>query len=123
MRRGVGALLLLVIIGTMTCEQNFAPVTPPIIHQRRADKAVAPQPRKRDSSVPQTFKEYPLRYLAEAPVDSLILLPGIGPVIAENIASARSGKRLFTRWDDLLTIKGIGPKKLERLRTLATSED
>jgi competence protein ComEA len=58
-------------------------------------------------------------FLSRAPADSLVLLPGIGPVLAERIAGARTGKRSFTRWDDLLGIKGIGPKTIERLKKLA----
>jgi competence protein ComEA len=61
----------------------------------------------------------PFDFLSNAPVDSLVLLPGVGPVIAERIANARTGKRSFTRWEDLLAIRGIGQKKLDRLRRLA----
>ncbi|MFQ5512425.1 MAG: ComEA family DNA-binding protein [Candidatus Krumholzibacteriia bacterium] len=73
--------------------------------------------------MPDSYFENPLGFLSSAPVDSLVLLPGIGPVIAERLASARSGKRLFTQWEDLLIIKGIGPKKLHRLRTLASKHN
>jgi competence protein ComEA len=66
--------------------------------------------------VPAAYRQDPLKYLSTAPVDSLQLLPGIGPVIAERLASARTGKRLFTRWEDLLDVKGIGPKKLQQLK-------
>jgi competence protein ComEA len=69
--------------------------------------------------VPLDFRREPLLFLSTAPKDSLVLLPGIGPVLAERIASARTGKRSFTRWDDLLVIKGIGPKTIERLKRLA----
>lgn len=79
--------------------------------------------RKRTGSVPKSYVTDPLNFLSTAPVDSLIMLPGVGPVIAERLASARSGKRLFTEWEDLLTIKGIGPKKLHRLRTLASEKN
>ena len=71
------------------------------------------------STAPQSYLDNPLAYLSSAPADSLMLLPGIGPVIAERIVGARSGKRLFTRWEDLLIIRGIGSKKLQRLRTFA----
>ena len=72
------------------------------------------------STAPQSYLDNALAYLSSAPADSLVLLPGIGPVIAERIVSARSGKRLFTRWEDLLVIRGIGSKKLQRLRTFAS---
>lgn len=74
-------------------------------------------PEKR--SVPQSYLENPLAFLSLAPTDSLQLLPGIGPVIAERVAVTRSGQRSFTKWEDLLAVKGIGPKTLERLKKAA----
>jgi predicted flap endonuclease-1-like 5' DNA nuclease len=70
-------------------------------------------------SVPPEYRRNPLRFLSTAPVDSLQLLPGIGPVLAERLASARTGKRSFTRWEDVLDVEGIGPKKLQKLKELA----
>jgi predicted flap endonuclease-1-like 5' DNA nuclease len=78
--------------------------------KRRAHKVPA---------VPPDYRRDPLVFFSTAPRDSLTLLPGIGPVLADRIVNARSGKRSFTRWDDLLAIKGIGPKTVERLRKLA----
>ena len=79
----------------------------------------APAATRRTPDIPDAYLAAPLEFLSNAPVDSLVLLPGIGPVIAERIANARSGKRSFTRWEDLLEIKGVGPKKLDRLKQLA----
>ena len=50
-----------------------------------------------------------------AQVDELALLPGIGAKKAEAIVVARQEKPFATA-DDLLEIKGIGPKMLEALR-------
>ncbi len=50
-----------------------------------------------------------------APADSLELLPGIGPVLADRIAEYRRHKR-FEREVDITEVKGIGPKMYERLR-------
>jgi comEA protein len=47
----------------------------------------------------------------------LELLPGIGPVLAEGIVAYRQEHGPFKRIDELLAIKGIGPKKLEKLRS------
>lgn len=46
-------------------------------------------------------------------------LPGIGPTIAQAIVAARADHR-FETVDDLLRVRGIGPSKLEELRSLIT---
>lgn len=46
-------------------------------------------------------------------------LPGVGPALARRIVEARE-KRLFTRVDDLLEVRGIGPATLERIRPRVT---
>ena len=50
-----------------------------------------------------------------APADSLELLPGIGPVLADRIVAYRQHNR-FEREVDITEVKGIGPKVYERLR-------
>ena len=50
-----------------------------------------------------------------APADSLELLPGIGPVLADRIVAYRRQQR-FSREIDITEVKGIGPKMYERLR-------
>jgi DNA uptake protein ComE-like DNA-binding protein len=50
-----------------------------------------------------------------------VFLPGVGPVIAERIANAAGGQRRFIRWEDLLSVKGIGPKKLQMLKQIANN--
>ena len=81
---------------------------------------VRPLPKKH--FVPLSYRRNPLAFLSLAPTDSLRLLPGIGPVIAERVAVARSGQRSFTTWQDLLAVKGIGPKTLERLKQAADTD-
>ncbi|MBN1594353.1 helix-hairpin-helix domain-containing protein [candidate division FCPU426 bacterium] len=46
----------------------------------------------------------------------LASLPGIGPVLAERIIGWREKNGDFQKMDDLLQVKGIGRKKLERIR-------
>lgn len=45
-------------------------------------------------------------------------LPGIGPVTAAAIIAWRSRHQRFSRVEELAEVDGIGPKTLERLRTL-----
>ncbi len=50
-----------------------------------------------------------------ATLDSLQLLPGVGPVLAGRIVAAREGGSVFRQPSDLLAVKGIGPASLARL--------
>ena len=48
----------------------------------------------------------------------LLKLPKVGPVTAERIIRFRDDIGSFTTLEDLLKVKGIGPKTLENLRPL-----
>jgi len=47
-------------------------------------------------------------------------VPGIGPSTAQKILDTRKSYGSFKSVDDLLSIKGIGPKKLEKMRKYLT---
>lgn len=47
---------------------------------------------------------------------ALVALPGVGPSTARAILAHRAAHGRFRSVDDLLQVKGIGPKKLEALR-------
>lgn len=49
------------------------------------------------------------------PVDSLVLLPGIGPAIADRIVEARAQGVQFACARDMQVIRGIGPKLSARI--------
>lgn len=49
-------------------------------------------------------------------------LPGIGPSTAQKIIADREANGKFTSVDDLGRVSGIGPKKLEALRTLIVAK-
>lgn len=51
----------------------------------------------------------------KASLDELILLPGIGEKLAKTIISDREANGPFKKAEDLLRVKGIGPKNLEKI--------
>lgn len=55
-----------------------------------------------------------------ATATDLEALPGIGPKKAAAIVAYRGAHGLFKRVDDLVEVKGIGPKTLAKLRPLVT---
>lgn len=64
---------------------------------------------------------------AAAPVDinrageaELTTIPGIGPATAKRIVEFRSSNGPFASVDDLLKVRGIGEKSLEKLRPHVT---
>lgn len=50
-----------------------------------------------------------------SPVDSLELLPGIGPVLADRIAAYRQ-QQPFVSEIDITNVKGIGPRVYEKIK-------
>jgi competence protein ComEA len=56
-----------------------------------------------------------------ATIDDLMRLPGVGPVTAQAIVSARATAP-FRTVDDLDRVRGIGPKTLDKLRPFVTVE-
>jgi competence protein ComEA len=55
--------------------------------------------------------------LNQATVDQLDALPGVGPSTARAIVAWRTEHGPFRRVDDLLEVRGIGPAKLDALRS------
>ena len=54
--------------------------------------------------------------LNQADVVQLQTLPGIGPALAERVVAHREANGLFASVDQLSEVKGIGQRKLEKLR-------
>ena len=52
----------------------------------------------------------------KADADTLCLLSGIGPVKAARIIEYRKNNGHFTSLDELLNVKGIGPKTLRKIK-------
>lgn len=73
-------------------------------------------PKRRARSAPVTLTT-PLA-INSCSLDSLQLLPGVGPVLAGRIDEARRQGTIFRNPADLLEIRGIGPAALARLTPL-----
>ncbi len=86
-------------------------------------------PGSRDSSTAllRETKIWPYRdgFLDLNLADSLDLvgLPGIGPALAGRILGARQARGTFSSVEQLLEVRGIGEKRLARLRELVSAAD
>ncbi len=58
-----------------------------------------------------------------ATLDIITTLPGIGKVTAEKIIKYRDEHGKFKKKEDLITIKGIGQKKFEKIKNLFILSD
>ncbi|MGH7164688.1 MAG: ComEA family DNA-binding protein, partial [Nitrospiraceae bacterium] len=56
-----------------------------------------------------------------ATLEELQTLPGIGELLARRVIERRSARGLFGTVEDLLEVKGIGVKRLNRLRPFLTA--
>ncbi len=55
-----------------------------------------------------------------APIDVLCQLPGIGPKTAERIIEYRQTRGRFRTVEEIMNVRGIGPKKFEQIKNLIT---
>lgn len=70
-----------------------------------------------DEGEPEPFDL--LAFLNEASAERLTELPGIGPVLAGRIVARREEAGPFRRVEDVASVPGIGPARLEQLRAIA----
>ena len=70
--------------------------------------------------IPSVNREPLLVSINSADAEELMLVPNIGKVTAENIVAYRNENGLFQSIDDLVRVKGIGAKTLEKIRKYLT---
>jgi competence protein ComEA len=76
--------------------------------------AMADMP-KRSERVSHAAPRFPID-LNRASAEELEQLPGIGPVLAARIVELRRQRGRFQSVEELLDVRGIGPKRLEQIR-------
>jgi len=96
-----------------------------VMAARRVDprNAAGEVPAAVDSAAvarPAETPEWPID-VNRASADELVALPGVGPARAEAIVALRESRGGVGSLDELLDVKGIGPKTLERLRPFAVA--
>jgi hypothetical protein len=134
-KRAVGAVVMIgmICLGSILGErmvrvQPAAPdslaAQPPESLSAFPDNKNAKLPRtpRAPSEPPQPFVFDALAFLSRAPLDSLDLVPGIGPVLAGRIVEARRAHGSFSSWNDVLAVKGIGPRLVARWQTLSARQ-
>ncbi len=114
---------LLLVAGAVSIYQKSTEVLPPEVLVRQIESGVA---------LSSDFHPFRAEVTAEmltvhkinintAPSDSLTLLPGIGPHLADRIIAYRNEGGRFSRVDDLLFVRGIGPARLNAVRDMITT--
>jgi competence protein ComEA len=79
--------------------------------------SVAPSrsPRSAPQAAAAATTQFPIN-LNTATAEQLEAIPGIGPVLAQRIIEYRQTHGRFQSVDELLEVRGIGPKRLENMR-------
>ncbi len=78
-------------------------------------EADSTEPAARDADPPPATPDDPV-VLPLASAEELRRLPGVGPVLAARIVAHRDTVGTISQWSQLVEVKGIGPKTLERLK-------
>jgi competence protein ComEA len=113
--RGIGPATLDKVRAYLHVDLPPAPAEPslePLILERRPS---TPAPDTRPTSAGKLQPGDPPIDVNTADAAHLLRIPGIGPVTAQNILSARTD-RPFSSVEDLDRVRGIGPKTLQKIR-------
>jgi len=98
------------------------PVVPPGVMEIEPLPVASPAPVTERESTPPRESQAPkattssVVSLNSASRAELETLPGIGPKTAEAIMAYRSERGAFSSIEELINVKGIGPKKMEKMR-------
>jgi len=73
---------------------------------------------KETQKVPTPEKSVTIVNINTATLDDLVTLPQIGPAIAQRIIDFRTEHKSFGSIEEIMNVKGIGPKKFEKIKPL-----
>lgn len=116
LRRGGAALLLLLALAGAVVDRRAPawlredPIARPFGQGAPGDADAGIQEEDAEPLPPMPVQ------LDRATEAELVRLPGIGPVTAGRILALRDSLGTIRRAEELLAVKGIGPKKLEQIR-------
>lgn len=114
---------VLVGLGYRAFQQHRTPVVPPLTAQDSIMLAAIAEAVSPDGSItaePADTACGGLLDINTATSEQLEELPGIGPALAGRILAARDSLGGFKEAEELLTVRGIGPKRLDKIRPLVT---
>ena len=118
-RRGGAVLIGLLVIGTVWDAWRSPPGSGPSRGRTESTFTAGPSARADSTPVPArteaAMRGLDLNRAGAAELDAL---PGIGPVLAARIVEQRERGGAFRRLEDLMAVRGVGPRLLERLRPL-----
>jgi competence ComEA-like helix-hairpin-helix protein len=121
-RSSIGALGLTaagLALSALAFQPRAAPVEPTHLQVHAPARRLAPGP---SASALRALRDGERIAINTAGAADLELLPGVGPKLAQRILEHRRERGPFARPEDLLAVKGIGPRTLERLAPLITVE-
>jgi len=119
--------VVVILIGTFLLgstirlvQSRFAPLPKPVVKAQwvpSLETGTDPSPKQADAPKKKDAIKNQLVEINSATHEDLILIPGIGPVLADRIIQYRESKDGFTSIEELKNIKGVGQKKFENLKS------
>ncbi|GHU90369.1 hypothetical protein FACS1894202_10050 [Clostridia bacterium] len=106
-----------VITEYVTAEPPVEPFAEP---PTGANQSAEPVPSLTPTATPAPTPSGPVN-INTAGLTELQRLPGVGPAIAQRILDDRAANGAYRTVDDLMRVKGIGEKTLEKIRPMAVT--
>ncbi|NPB04691.1 MAG: helix-hairpin-helix domain-containing protein [Thermotogae bacterium] len=122
--KGAFIILIMALLGLAYSIYKDLSTSPKVFKTYEAERIPPPQDLPVDTTyflyerkLYTTRKRRPRKVnVNRAGVRELVSLPGVGPVIARRIVEYRKKHGAFKKPEDLLKIKGIGHKKLQKMK-------